>query len=127
MPTRRSEAFLYPRICMSDPENLQRINPTTAWVTNYVPRTAVNQLEMWQTETWDPDTIDEELSWAADIGLNTARVFLHDILWQQDKEAFLARIEDFLAIASKHGIGVMFVFFDGVWHPTPKRAPNPNR
>jgi len=94
---------------------------------NYVPRTAVNQLEMWQAETWDPETIDEELSWAAEIGLNTARVFLHDLVWAQDSTAFLERIEAFLQIAHRHGIGVMFVFFDGVWHPFPKsgRQPEP--
>ncbi|MEE2786818.1 MAG: 1,4-beta-xylanase [Myxococcota bacterium] len=92
---------------------------------NYVPRTAVNQLEMWQADTWDPETIDEELSWAADIGLNTARVFLHDLMWTTDKEGFLSRIDAFLDIAAKHKIGVMFVFFDGVWHPAPKVGPQP--
>ena len=93
---------------------------------NYVPRTAVNQLEMWQTETWDPQTIDEELSWAAEIGLNTARVFLHDLVWHQDRDGFLSRIDEFLGIAAKHRIGVMFVFFDGVWHPNPKAGPQPD-
>ena len=93
---------------------------------NYVPRTAVNQLEMWQADTWDPKTIDEELSWAAEIGLNTARVFLHDILWTEDKDGFIDRIDDFLDIAEKHGIGVMFVFFDGVWHPMPKSGAQPD-
>ena len=28
---------------------------------NYTPRTAINQLEFWQAETFDPRTIDEEL------------------------------------------------------------------
>jgi len=92
---------------------------------NYVPRTAVNQIEMWQPETWDPAIIDEELSWAAGIGFNTARVFLHDLLWTQDAEGFLARIEEFLTIAQRHNIGVMFVFFDGVWHPEPAAGPQP--
>ena len=92
---------------------------------NYVPRTAVNQLEMWQTETWDPDTIDEELSWAAEIGLNTARVFLHDLLWADDSTLFLQRIDQFLAIADRHGIGVMLVFFDGVWNPDVAPGPQP--
>jgi len=92
---------------------------------NYVPRTAVNQLEMWQTETWDPKTIEEELSWAAEIGLNTARVFLHDLLWNDDKVVFLERIDTFLDIADTHGIGVMLVFFDGVWNPYPKAGTQP--
>ena len=63
-------------------EQAQQWFDTQAWPVgfNYAPRTAVNQLEMWQPETWDPDTIDEELGWAADLGFNTARVFLHDLL-----------------------------------------------
>ena len=94
---------------------------------NYAPRTAVNQLEMWQSDTWDPETIDEELGWAADIGFNTARVFLHDLVWQQDQDQYLDRIDRFLDIADSHGIGVMLVFFDGVWHPVPVsgRQPEP--
>ena len=92
---------------------------------NYVPRTAVNQLEMWQADTWDPETIDEELSWAAEIGLNTARVFLHDLVWQQDGALFIERIDAFLDIADRHGIGVMLVFFDGVWNPHPVAGPQP--
>ncbi len=50
---------------------------------NFIPSTAINQLEMWQAATFDPVTIDRELGWAADIGMNTVRVFLHDLAWQQ--------------------------------------------
>jgi hypothetical protein len=92
----------------------------TPWLVgfNYAPRTASNQLEMWQETTWDPATIDDELGWAADLGFNTARVFLHDLLWDPEApEPFLARIDSFLEIADGHGIGVMLVFFDGVWNP----------
>ena len=32
---------------------------------NYIPHNAINQLEMWQAETFDPFLIDKELSWAA--------------------------------------------------------------
>ena len=92
---------------------------------NYAPRTAVNQLEMWQAETWDPDTIDQELAWADEVGFNTARVFLHDQVWEQDGDAYLDRIDDFLDIADSHGIRVMLVFFDGVWHPNPVSGPQP--
>ena len=38
---------------------------------NFTPSTAINQLEMWQGDTFDPKTIDRELGWAADIGMNT--------------------------------------------------------
>ncbi len=87
---------------------------------NFSPSSAINQLEMWQEETFDPETIDRELEWAEQIGFNTVRVFLHNLLWTQDKEGFLKRFDQFLAIADKHGIGVMVVPFDGVWNPHPK-------
>lgn len=87
---------------------------------NFVPSTAINQLEMWQAETFDPETIDRELGWAAGIGMNTMRVFLHDIPWRQDAEGFCGRIDRYLEIAHRHGIRTMFVIFDGVWHPEPK-------
>jgi|GEM_PF-198952 len=99
----------------------------TAWPVgaNFVPSTAINQLEMWQAETFDPDTIDRELGWAAEIGMNTMRVFLHDLAWQQDPEGFLKRVDRYLEIADSHGIRTMLVIFDGVWHPYPKPGPQP--
>ena len=71
---------------------------------NYTPANAINQLEMWQAETWDPARIDQELGLAESIGMNTMRVFLHDQLWQQDPEGFKKRIDEFLTIAAKHKI-----------------------
>nr|WP_165701237.1 sulfatase-like hydrolase/transferase [Crateriforma conspicua] len=86
---------------------------------NFVPSTAINQLEMWQEATFDPDTIDRELGYAEKIGMNTMRVFLHDIPWRTDAEGFFRRVDRYLEIADSHGIRTMFVFFDGVWHPNP--------
>src|SRR3954469_21030800 len=79
---------------------------------NYIPSNAVNQLEMWQEESFSPFLIDKELRWAASLGFNSVRVFLHDLLWKQDAEGFLKRIDRFLAIAAKHGIKTMLVLFD---------------
>jgi hypothetical protein len=87
---------------------------------NYVPRSAINQLEMWQQETFDPVQIEQELAWAQDLGMNTMRVFLHDLPWQQDSAGFHRRIDQFLAIAARHGIRPMFVIFDSVWDPSPR-------
>src|SRR2546430_12362436 len=53
---------------------------------NYTPATASNELEMWQAETFDPKRIDLELSWAESIGLNTMRVFLHDLFFFQAED-----------------------------------------
>ncbi|MGN6400989.1 MAG: cellulase family glycosylhydrolase [Flavisolibacter sp.] len=92
---------------------------------NYVPGNAINQLEMWQAETFDPARIDKELGWAAAIGFNTVRVFLHHLLWQENPEGFLSRIDQFLSIAHKHGIRSMLVLFDAVWNPFPKLGPQP--
>ncbi len=96
---------------------------------NYIPANAINELEMWQADTFDPKRIDLELGWAESIGLNTMRVFLHDLLWQQDAEGFKSRIDVFLAIADKHHIRILFVLFDSVWDPNPKlgkqHAPTP--
>jgi len=101
------------------------------WVVggNYITSNAINQLEMWQAETFDPARIDAELGWAQGIGMNTMRVFLHDLLWQQDPEGFRKRVTTFLEIAHKHHIRPLFVLFDSCWDPNPKlglqRAPRP--
>lgn len=92
---------------------------------NYVPRSAINQLEMWQADTFNPTEIDQELGWAASIRMNTMRVFLHDLAWKQDPQGFLQRVDQFLAISDKHGIRPMFVIFDDVWHPIPKIGKQP--
>ncbi len=92
---------------------------------NFIPSTAINQLEMWQPETYDPDTIDRELGWAEQIGFNTVRVFLHDLVWSQDSREFSSRIDDFLAIASRHGMKVLFALFDDCHRPDPVPGPQP--
>jgi hypothetical protein len=96
---------------------------------NYIPANAINELEMWQADTFDPKRIDMELGWAEGLGMNTMRVFLHDLLWKQDKEGFKRRIETFLGICDKHKIKPMFVLFDSCWDPFPhlgkQRAPSP--
>ncbi|BDI31688.1 hypothetical protein CCAX7_37390 [Capsulimonas corticalis] len=96
---------------------------------NYNPANAINEMEMWQADTFDPKTIDLELSWAQSLGMNTMRVYLHDLLWKQDAEGFRGRIEEFLTIADTRGIKPLFVLFDSCWDPLPtlgaQRAPAP--
>ena len=93
---------------------------------NFTPSTAINQLEMWQADTFDPQTIDRELGWAAGIGFNTVRVYLHDLLWEADAEGFKARMERYLAIAARHGIRTLFVLFDDCWNPNPRLGKQPD-
>jgi len=97
------------------------------WVVgcNYVPANAINQLEMWQEETFSPELINKELETAASLGFNTIRVFLHQLVWQQNPEAYLNRIDLFLSIAYQHGIKTMLVLFDSVWDPFPKLGKQP--
>ncbi len=86
---------------------------------NYLPATAINQLEMWQADTFDPIWIDTELGRAEGLGMNTMRVFLHDLLWKQDSGAFQRRIDKFLGMADRHKIKPIFVIFDSCWDPFP--------
>lgn len=84
---------------------------------NFTPSSAVNQLEMWQADTFDPETLTRELGWASEIGMNSVRVFLHDLVWEADPDGFKERIDRFLSIASGKGIRTMFVLFDDCWFP----------
>ena len=90
---------------------------------NFLPKDAINELEMWQAATFDPAEIDTELGWAQGIGMTTMRVFLHDLLWQQDSAGLLNRMDQFLAISKRHGIKPVFVLFDSCWDPDPKLGP----
>ncbi len=94
---------------------------------DFLPSSAINQLEMFQEATFDTATIDRELGWAHDIGMNTMRVYLHDLLYEQDSIGFFKRVNTFLKIADKHQIKPLLVLFDSCWDPYPKlgtqRAP----
>jgi len=96
---------------------------------NYIPRTASNQLEMWQQDTFDPDTIAQELDLAAGIGLNTVRIFLHDVAWRCDDTGLTSRLDEVLDLAADRRIRAIVVLFDGVWtnraHPGPQPDPIP--
>jgi len=86
---------------------------------NFLPSTAINQMEMWQAETFDTATISRELKWAASIGMNTMRVFLHDQVHRDNSQGFKKRIEIFLRIANRYNIKPLFVLFDSCWDPFP--------
>ena len=118
--------------CLLSPHNFaqssrwseQRANEWYArqpWLvgSNYIPKSAINELEMWQADTFDPAEIDKELGWAEGLGMNTMRVFLHDLLWQQDAAGFQKRLDQFLAIAARHHIRPLLVLFDSCWDPAP--------
>jgi Endo-beta-mannanase len=93
---------------------------------NFQPSSAINQIEMWQAESFDPTTIDKELGWAEELGFNTMRVFLSSVVYQHDPQGFKKRIDQFLAISAKHGITPMLVFFDDCWNPTSQIGKQPD-
>lgn len=93
---------------------------------DFIPSTAINQLEMWQPETFDTATINRELEWAESIGLNSMRVYLHHAAWEVDREGFKKRVDQYLTIANSHGISTIFVFFDDCWNPRYQTGKQPD-
>jgi hypothetical protein len=83
---------------------------------NYIPATAINTIEMWQAESFDPAIIEKELGWAEELGFNTMRVFLNSLVWKNDKDGFKKRMQQYLAISASHEISAIFVFFDDCWN-----------
>ena len=49
----------------------------------YVPTYAINQLEMWQEDTFAPEVLDREFALCEDLGYNVVRIYLHELLWFQ--------------------------------------------
>jgi hypothetical protein len=96
---------------------------------NYIQSNTVNQIEMWQAETFDGDRIDMELGWAESLGINTLRVTLQEMLWEHDSGALRSRMNKLLGIADKHKMKVIFVLFDSSGDPYPElghqRQPKP--
>lgn len=92
---------------------------------NFYPSSAINQIEMWQASSWDPETIERELDLAASIGMGVVRVYLHDLVWESDPGGLFERMDSFLGFAAKRGIQTMFVFFDDCWNGDGDLGPQP--
>jgi|SRR6187402_249892 len=90
---------------------------------NYVPSDAINEMEMFQSATFNPALNDKELGMAESIGMNTVRVFLQDQMWLSDPSGFKKRLDAFLAIAARHHIRPLLVLFDSCWEPNPHLGP----
>jgi hypothetical protein len=80
---------------------------------------------MWQKETFDPSTIDRELGYAHDLGFNIMRVWLNSLVWKDDPEGLKKRVNEYLTISARQGIGTMFVFFCDCWNENSKTGPQP--
>ena len=93
---------------------------------NYVPSYAINQIEFWQPETFDEKVIDHELGLAESLGFNTLRIYLHEILWQADREGYKQRIDRFMDIAQRHGQKLIITFFtNGGFYNDPRLGEQP--
>jgi hypothetical protein len=93
---------------------------------NYVPSSAVNATQMWAE--FDPATIDSELGYAQALGLNSIRVFVQYVVYEDDPAGLVDRLDEFLGLADRHGLSVMPVLFDDCWLPEPflgDQAPEP--
>ncbi|MEI8340711.1 MAG: 1,4-beta-xylanase [Verrucomicrobiota bacterium] len=95
---------------------------------NFLPSTAINQLEMFQPDDYDRhrEVLARELGWAAGLGMNSLRVFLHDLLWAGDRDGFCRRFDDFLDLCAERRIRPMIVFFDACHRSEPKLGIQPD-
>lgn len=89
----------------------------------YTPSNAVNAIDFWQN--YDPEIVNRELTYAQTYGMNTIAVYLHYLVWANDRVAFLSKFENLLQIAARHGIKVSPIFYDDCWNPTPTFGPQP--
>lgn len=96
------------------PEKAEKWYGRQPWLIgcNFLPSTAVNDIEMWQADTFDPATIDRELGWARQLGFNSVRVFLNYVVWKADPKGLKQRFTRFLELADRHQIRVMPILFD---------------
>ncbi|MCC5827957.1 MAG: hypothetical protein JJU36_00790 [Phycisphaeraceae bacterium] len=92
---------------------------------NYIPATAVNQIEMWSESTFDPARIELELGWASSLGFNLMRIYLHDLVWHHDRDGMIRRMRHVLELLDRHGMRAILVLFDDCHRPEPAYGPQP--
>lgn len=93
---------------------------------DYVTSNAINQIEMWQAETFSPELIDRELGYAESIGFNTVRVFFSHLVYFDNPREFKKRFSQFLDICEKHHIRALPTFWtNGGKCKDPKLGPQP--
>ena len=63
---------------------------------DYITSDAINQIEMWSAETYNAAQIDKEMGWAEELGLNTMRVYLSSVVYENDADGMKQRMDNFL-------------------------------
>ncbi len=105
-------AMFLTSVCLSKARGAQGPYQTETWVgTNYTPAYCVNQVQMWHE--FRPEVIERELVAARRYyGLTTLRVYLHNLVFDAEKELLFERMDRFLGICDRNGIRPGFTFFD---------------
>jgi len=126
--SKQKEKNEMPAAMVWSPEKAREWAKDMPWLrgSDFIPSSAINQLEMWQAETFDTSTIDRELGWAEKIGFNCMRVYLHHLAWEIDSAGFKQRINKYLSISSSHNIKTVFVIFDDCWNPVYNAGKQPD-
>lgn len=98
-----------------------KIDGTTIRGANYLPSYARNTLQTWID--YDPELIDREMGFAAKLGLNSIRIFLHASCYERKPSRFLSAVGDFIRICGDHKLSVVPVLFDSWFgdYPDPDR------
>ncbi len=107
----------------TESECLVRATTLAGFGADYIPSNAINQLEMFQSATFDPAINDRVLGLAESSGMNTGRVFRQERWWEQDPDGFKKRLDTFLGIAATHHIRPLLVLFDSCWETNPHLGP----
>lgn len=91
---------------------------------NFMGSDCANRIDQWQELGFEErlKTADRELKLAAETGFNTVRLILEYIIWKEDHDAFMKRLDRYLNTAYKYGIRCMLVFGNDCM--LPKDDPN---
>ena len=92
----------------------------------FMPSYGGTPVEIWGRDYFKPEVVDAELALAEDLGFNTIRLFLCDIVWQEDPKGFMDRLETTVRLADKHGLSILMTFFtNGGTIKNPYTGPQP--
>jgi hypothetical protein len=87
---------------------------------NYVPSYASTSVGAWKK--YDPEQTDRELGYAERLRLNSVRVFLQYVVYEEDPAGFVRKVQDFVARCDRRGIRPLFVLFDSCFGDEPSMA-----
>jgi len=78
---------------------------------NYVPSYARNSLEIWAK--YDPEVVERELGYAAELGLDGVRTFIHSEPFLERPDDAVGAVKDFTRCCAEKKLAFMPVLLDG--------------